>query len=134
MKAAIEELQTDGYRVPDYPDEPATPAEQEIKNRYGKVLGSTVNPVLREGNSDRRAPKAVKEYARRNPHSMGDWSSNSKTHVATMDQGDFFSNEKSTTIKQAGNLKIELIARDGSVTVLKESVPVLVGEIVDATS
>ncbi len=133
LKAAIEELQTDGYRVPDYPDEPATPAEQEIKNRYGKVLGSAVNPVLREGNSDRRAPKAVKEYARRNPHSMGDWSSDSKTHVATMDQGDFFSNEKSTTIKQAGNLKIELIARDGSVTVLKESVPVLVGEIVDAT-
>ncbi len=111
LKAAIEELQADGYRVPDYPDEPATPAEQEIKNRYGKVLGSAVNPVLREGNSDRRAPKAVKEYARRNPHSMGDWSSDSKTHVATMDHGDFFSNEKSTTIKQAGNLKIELIAR-----------------------
>ena len=133
LKAAIEELQADGYQVPDYPDEPATSAEQEIKDRYAKVLGSAVNPVLREGNSDRRAPKAVKEYARKNPHSMGAWSTDSKTHVATMDHGDFFSNEKSTTIQQAGNLKIELVSSNGSVTTLKESVPVLAGEIVDAT-
>ena len=133
LKAAIEELQADGYDVPDYPDEPETPPKKEIKNRYAKVLGSAVNPVLREGNSDRRAPKAVKEYARKNPHSMGAWSSDSKTHVATMDDGDFFSNEKSTTIKQDGSLKIELVGDDGSVTTLKESVPVLAGEIVDAT-
>ena len=133
LKAAIEELQADGYNVPDYPDEPETPEEEATRNRYAKVLGSAVNPVLREGNSDRRAPKAVKEYARKNPHSMGAWSSDSNTHVATMDHGDFFSNEKSTTIKQAGKLKIELVAEDGNVTTLKESVPVLAGEIVDAT-
>ena len=133
LKAAIEELQADGYQIPDYPDEPDSPAEEEIKKRYAKVLGSAVNPVLREGNSDRRAPKAVKEFARKNPHSMGAWSSESKTHVATMNEGDFFSNEKSTTIKQDGNLKIELLSDNGNVIMLKESVPVLAGEIVDAT-
>ena len=133
LKATIAELQAKGFKVPDFPDDPANDDEKAIKARYAKVLGSAVNPVLREGNSDRRAPTAVKQYAKKNPHSMGAWSSDSKTHVATMGAGDFQANEKSTTIEKAGSLKIELVADDGNATVLKESVPVLEGEIVDAT-
>ena len=133
LKAAIEELQAKGFKVPDYPDDPETPADKEIKSRYAKVLGSAVNPVLREGNSDRRAPTPVKNYAKENPHSMGAWSGDSKTHVATMDQGDFRSNEKSCTIGSAGSVRIELVADDGAVSVLKDSVPVLDGEVIDST-
>ncbi len=133
LKAAIAELQGDGYPLPDYPDEPANPEEEEIKARYDRVKGSAVNPVLREGNSDRRAPNAVKQYARNNPHSMGTWSADSVTRVATMSAGDFRSNEQSTTMAEAGELKIELVADDGTATVLRKSVPVEAGEIVDAT-
>jgi isocitrate dehydrogenase len=133
LKDAIEELQSKGFNVPDYPDEPESAEAKAIKNRYAKVLGSAVNPVLREGNSDRRAPKAVKQYAKKNPHSMGAWLPDSQTHVATMSEGDFRSNEKSTTIEKAGSLKIEWVGADGSTKVLKESVPVLEGEVVDAT-
>ena len=133
MKAAIAELQSKGYDVPDYPDEPSTPEEVEIKQRYGKVMGSAVNPVLRQGNSDRRAPKAVKDYARSHPHSMGAWSPESKTHVATMGAGDFRSNEQSITAASDTTFRIEYVADDGGVTVLKESIPVLAGEVVDST-
>ena len=134
IKEAVAELQAKGYAVPDFPDDPTTDKEKDIRTRYSKVLGSAVNPVLREGNSDRRAPNAVKQYARKNPHSMGKWSSDSKTHVATMTRGDFRSNEKSVTIDKAGSLKVELIGDSGNTTVLKESIPVLAGEIVDATA
>ena len=133
MKAAIAELHAKGYDVPDYPDEPATPEQTEVKQRYGKVMGSAVNPVLRQGNSDRRAPKAVKEYARAHPHSMGAWAPDSKTHVATMGEHDFRSNEQSITAATATTLRIEHVATDGSVTVLKDSVPVLAGEVVDSS-
>ncbi len=133
LKEAIQELQAKGYAIPSYPDEPKTDAEKAIKARYGKVLGSAVNPVLREGNSDRRAPKAVKEYAKKHPHSMGKWSADSKTHVATMSGGDFFSNEKSVTIKTADKLTVQWVGADGTVVILKDSVPVLADEIVDAT-
>jgi isocitrate dehydrogenase len=133
LKAAIEELQAKGFQVPDYPDDADTPDQEAIKKRYAKVLGSAVNPVLREGNSDRRAPTAVKNYAKKNPHSMGSWSADSNTSVATMDAGDFRSNEKSCTITKAGNVKIELVASDGTTTTLKDSVPVLEGEVIDAT-
>ena len=134
LKATIAELQAKGYDVPDYPGDPETDAEREIKSRYGKVLGSAVNPVLREGNSDRRAPGAVKQYAQKNPHSMGAWSADSKTHVASMSDGDFVSNEKSVTIEKAGNLRIEWVGTDGSTETLKEGVPVLAGEVVDSTA
>ena len=133
LKAAIEELQSAGYGVPDYPDDPATPEEEDIRARFDRVKGSAVNPVLREGNSDRRAPKAVKQYARNNPHSMGAWAGDSITHVSTMSDGDFRSNELSTTIDEATELRIELVTGDGAATVLKKSVPVLAGEVVDAT-
>ena len=133
MKAAIAELQAKGYDVPDYPDEPSTPDETEVRTRYGAVMGSAVNPVLRQGNSDRRAPKAVKEYAKSHPHSMGAWSPSSKTHVATMDGHDFFSNEQSLTFDDAGSVRIEYVGADGETTVLKESVPVLAGEVIDST-
>jgi len=133
LKAAIEELQAKGYAVPDFPDDPETEEATSIRNRYAKVLGSAVNPVLREGNSDRRAPNAVKQYAKKNPHSMGAWSPDSKSHVATMGQDDFSSNEKSVTIEKAGSLKIELVGETGESQVLKESVPVLAGEVVDGT-
>ena len=133
MKAAIAELQAKGYDVPDYPDEPSTPDEAEVRTRYGAVMGSAVNPVLRQGNSDRRAPKAVKEYAKSHPHSMGAWSPSSKTHVATMDGHDFFSNEQSLTFDDAGSVRIEYVGADGESTVLKESVPVLAGEVIDST-
>ena len=133
LKAAIEELQQQGYKLPAYPDEPQTDEERSIQSRYDKVKGSAVNPVLREGNSDRRAPKAVKEYARSNPHSMGTWSPDSKTRVATMGQNDFRSNEKSVTVPEATDVKIEFVAKDGTATVLKASTPLLAGEVIDAT-
>lgn len=132
LKAAITELQAEGYALPDYPDEPSTNEEKEIKARYDKIKGSAVNPVLREGNSDRRAPKAVKEYARQNPHSMGAWSTDSKTRVAHMTADDFRSSEKSVTVEEATDVRIEFVAADGSTTVLKESTPLLAGEILDA--
>jgi len=133
LKAAIAELQAKGYALPDFPENPATDAGKATRARYAKVLGSAVNPVLREGNSDRRAPKAVKDYAKKHPHSMGKWSPDSKTSVATMGAGDFFSNEKSVTVPTATDVKIEHIAADGTVTVLKASTPLKAGEILDAT-
>ena len=133
LKAAISELQAQGYALPDYPDDPQGPADEEIRTRYDRVKGSAVNPVLREGNSDRRAPKPVKAYARSHPHSMGDWSSDSETSVATMASGDFRANEQSVTIAEPTTLRIEHTATDGTVTVLKDDLPVLAGEIVDAT-
>jgi len=133
LKAAVAELQGQGYALPDYPENPQTEAEKEIKTRYAKVMGSAVNPVLREGNSDRRAPKAVKEYARKNPHSMGKWSSESKTNVGTMGKNDFFSNEKSVVVAEATDAKIELIGKDGSSKVLKDKTPLKAGEILDGT-
>jgi isocitrate dehydrogenase len=133
LKAAIAELQAHGYSLPDYPESPATDAEKDIRARYDKIKGSAVNPVLREGNSDRRAPKAVKDYAKAHPHRMGEWSPSSKTEVATMGAFDFFSNEKSVTVAEATDVKIEFIAKDGSVTVLKEKTPLKAGEIFDAT-
>ncbi|MEZ4318773.1 MAG: NADP-dependent isocitrate dehydrogenase [Myxococcota bacterium] len=133
LKAAIAELQGKGYGLPDYPEEPKSDAEKAIKARYDKVKGSAVNPVLREGNSDRRAPKAVKEYARNNPHSMGAWSKASKSHVATMASGDFRSNEQSVTVPAATTANIEHVAADGTVTVLKGGLKLQAGEIVDGT-
>ena len=134
LKEAIAELQGKGFPIPAYLENPATEEERETRSRYAKVMGSAVNPVLRDGNSDRRAPKAVKEYARKHPHSMGAWSKDSKTKVGTMaGKGDFFSNEKSVTVASATDAKIELVAADGSVTVLKESTPLLAGEILDGT-
>ena len=133
LKAAIAELQVKGYRLPDYPDEPSNEDEKGIKARYDRIKGSAVNPVIREGNSDRRAPNAVKQYARKNPHSMGAWSRDSKTHVSQMDHGDFRSKEKSLTIAQDGHVRIELVTADGRVTVLKEEIPVLRGEVIDGT-
>ncbi len=133
LKAAIAELNEKGYDVPAYPENPQNDAEKEIKNRYAKVLGSAVNPVLREGNSDRRAPGAVKNYAKKFPHSMGAWSQDSKSHVATMSSGDFASTEKSVTMAEATDAKISFIGNDGNTTVLKESTPLEAGEIVDAT-
>ena len=134
LKAAIEELQNGGFNLPPYPDEPCNDEEKDIKARYDKVKGSAVNPVLREGNSDRRAPKAVKEYARNNPHSMGIWSADSKTRIASMGENDFRSNEKSVTVENATDVRIELIGTDGSTIVLKESTPLLAGEVIDATA
>lgn len=133
LNGAIGELQNKGYALPDYPDEPKNETERDIKSRYDKIKGSAVNPVLREGNSDRRAPRAVKNYAKKNPHSMGAWLSDSKTHVATMDHGDFKSNEKSTTLQQATNVKIQLNVDNGQTIVLKENIPLLEREIIDAT-
>ncbi|RPE38103.1 isocitrate dehydrogenase [Streptomyces sp. Ag109_O5-1] len=133
LKAAVAELQGKGYALPDYPDDPKTDEEREIRARYDKVKGSAVNPVLREGNSDRRAPASVKNYAKTHPHRMGAWTPESKTNVATMGENDFRSTEKSAVISEAGALKIELVAEDGTTTVLRESVPVLAGEVVDAS-
>ncbi|KIG19279.1 Isocitrate dehydrogenase [Enhygromyxa salina] len=133
LKAAIKELQAHGYALPNYPEEPATADEREAQARYDKIKGSAVNPVLREGNSDRRAPAAVKAYARNNPHSMGAWSGDSKTRVATMDSGDFRSNEKSLTVPAATSVRIEHVAADGTTTVLKDDLGLLPGEIIDAT-
>ena len=133
LKAAIAELQSKGYALPEYPDNPRTEGEKEIRARYDRIKGSAVNPVLREGNSDRRAPKAVKEYARKHPHSMGAWTADSKTNVGTMGKDDFFSNEKSLTVPEATDVKIEFVGADGSVKVLKEKTPLKAGEILDAT-
>ena len=133
LKAAIAELQSQGFALPNYPDEATTAEEKDIKSRYDKVKGSAVNPVLREGNSDRRAPKAVKEYARQNPHSMGAWTAASKTRVATMGGDDFFSNEKSVTVEEATEVAIEFVAADGTTTTLKASTPLKAGEIFDGT-
>ncbi|NLR91024.1 NADP-dependent isocitrate dehydrogenase [Flammeovirga agarivorans] len=132
LQAAINELQAQGYNVPDFPAEPQNAEEEEIKARYAKVLGSAVNPVLREGNSDRRAPKAVKNYARKHPHSMGAWTSSSKSHVASMPANDFYGSEKSVTVDKATDVKIEFVGADGSTKVLKEKVALLDGEIIDA--
>ena len=133
LKEAIAELQAHGYAVPEYPEVPKNDAEKDAKARYDKVKGSAVNPVLREGNSDRRAPKAVKDYARKHPHSMGKWSPDSRTNVVTLDKDDFFSNEKSVTVPAAADVKIELVAADGSVSVLKDKFALKAGEILDAT-
>jgi len=133
LKAAIKELQGKGYRVPDYPENPTSPAEQQIKARYGKVLGSAVNPVLREGNSDRRAAGAVKAYAKKHPHRMGRWTADSKAHVATMSRGDFASNEKSVTVPEATTVRIEFTDKAGKVTVLKDKLALKAGEVIDGT-
>jgi isocitrate dehydrogenase len=133
LKAAIAELQSHGYAIPNFPEDPQSDSEKEIKAKYSKVLGSAVNPVLREGNSDRRAPKAVKNYAKSNPHSMGAWSSDSKTKVASMENGDFYGSEKSVTVAEANDVKIEFVAKDGSTTVLKASTPLKAGEIIDSS-
>ena len=131
LKAAITELQANGYQIPNYPDEANSAEDKDIQARYNKVKGSAVNPVLREGNSDRRAPKAVKNYAKNNPHSMGEWSSDSKTHVSSMSANDFYGSEKSMTMSYATDSKIEFIGTDGSSQVLKASQPLLEGEIID---
>nr|WP_308006305.1 NADP-dependent isocitrate dehydrogenase [Xanthomonas albilineans] len=132
LKAAIKELQQQGYALPDYVDEPKNAQERDAKARYDRVKGSAVNPVLREGNSDRRAPASVKQYARKHPHRMGAWSAQSKSHVAHMDAGDFYGSERSALIEQAGSVKIELIGKDGTVSVLKEKTAVQASEIIDA--
>jgi isocitrate dehydrogenase len=133
LKTAIKELQGQGYQVPEYPENPTTPAEQAIKARYGKVLGSAVNPVLREGNSDRRAAGAVKEYAKKHPHKLGRWTPDAKAHVATMSRGDFASNEKSVTIPEATTARIEFTDAKGAVTVLKDKLALKAGEVLDGT-
>ena len=133
LKGAIAELQAHGYNVPDYPETPQNDAEAAIKAKYAKVLGSAVNPVLREGNSDRRAPKAVKNYAKANPHSMGAWSAESKTAVASMEGGDFYGSEQSLTVADATDVKIEFVGQDGTTTVLKASTPLKAGEIIDSS-
>ena len=133
LKAAIAELQGQGYALPDYPDDPRTDEDKDVRARYDKIKGSAVNPVLREGNSDRRAPLSVKNYAKTHPHRMGAWTAESKTNVATMGENDFASTEKSTVIAADGALRIELVGEDGTATVLREKVPVLAGEVVDAS-
>ena len=132
LKAAIAELQQAGYDIPDYPDEPEDDEQRDIQARYDRVKGSAVNPVLREGNSDRRAPASVKAYARAHPHSMGAWSTDSRSHVSTMSEGDFRSTERSVTVDAPGEVRIELAGEDGRVTVLKASTPVLENEVLDA--
>ena len=133
MKAAIDELRTEGYALPNYPEDPRTDEERDIKARYDKVKGSAVNPVLREGNSDRRAPRAVKEYARLNPPPMGAWATDSKTHIATMTSGDFRSNEKSLTVTEVTSVRIEHVDSAGKRTVLREGIDLLPGEVIDGT-
>jgi len=133
LQAAIKELQAQGFNIPDYPETVTTDAEKEIKARYSKVMGSAVNPVLREGNSDRRAPLSVKNYARKHPHKMGAWAADSKSHVAHMSEGDFYASEKAALIEAPGSVKIELIAQDGTTTVLKEKTAVQAGEIIDCS-
>ncbi len=133
LKTAIAELQSHGYALPNYPEDPQNDAEKEIKAKYSKVLGSAVNPVLREGNSDRRAPKSVKNYAKANPHSMGAWSADSKTKVASMESGDFYGSEKSVTVSDATDVKIEFVDQNGNATVLKASTPLKAGEIIDTS-
>ena len=132
LKAAIRELQSQGYKVPDYPEDPKSESEEEIKARYGKVLGSAVNPVLREGNSDRRAAASVKQFARKHPHRMGKWAPASKTHVAHMSRGDFYGSEKSVTVPEAVTTRIEFVGQDGKVTLLRDKLQLKPGEIIDA--
>ncbi|MFU8859108.1 MAG: NADP-dependent isocitrate dehydrogenase [Cyclonatronaceae bacterium] len=132
LRAAIKELQSQGYKVPDYPDEARTDEQKEARERYAKVLGSAVNPVLREGNSDRRAPKSVKDYVRKHPPPMGEWDSGSATHVASMSKGDFYGSEKSVTVPAGGSAKIEFMGEDGTVSVLKPEVKLTPGEVIDA--
>ncbi len=132
LTAAIKELQSHGYGIPAFPEEPSSEAEREIRARYAKVLGSAVNPVLREGNSDRRVAAPVKAYAQKHPHSMGEWSADSKTHVASMSDGDFYGSEQSLVMEEAGEVRIELLGTDGQVTVLKERLPLQAGEVIDA--
>lgn len=133
LKEAIEELQEKGFKLPDYPDEPKNEEEKTIKSKYDKIKGSAVNPVLREGNSDRRAPKAIKNYAKKNPHSMGAWAPDSKTHVATMSKGDFRGNELSTTLENSDDVRIELVDENGNTTILKDKIALQKDEIIDAT-
>ena len=133
LKTAIAELQSHGYALPNYPEDPQNDAEKEIKAKYSKVLGSAVNPVLREGNSDRRAPKSVKNYAKANPHSMGAWSADSKTKVASMESGDFYGSEKSVTVSDRTDVKIEFVNQNGNATILKASTPLKAGEIIDTS-
>ena len=133
LNEAIKELQAKGYKLPDYPDEPKTEEDKNIKSRYDKIKGSAVNPVLREGNSDRRAPRAVKNYAKQNPHSMGAWSKDSKTHVATMGAGDFQANEKSLTIDRATKIQVKLVSKTNTEIILKQEIALQAGEIIDAT-
>lgn len=132
LKAAVKELQEDGFAVPDYPEEPSTDEEREVRAKYDAVKGSAVNPVLREGNSDRRAPASVKKYAQSHPHSMGAWSGDSRTHVSTMSDGDFRHSERSVTVESADDVRIEHVGADGTITVLKASTPLLAGEVIDA--
>ena len=134
LKEAIAELQAKGFALPDLPEVPQSEEEKSVKAKYSKVLGSAVNPVLREGNSDRRAPKAVKNYAKKHPHSMGAWSSDSKTHVVSMKEGDFYGSEKSITVKEATDVKIEFTDNNGTTTILKESTPLKAGEIIDSSA
>ena len=134
LKEAIKELQAKGYALPDFPEEAQSEEEKTVKAKYAKVLGSAVNPVLREGNSDRRAPKAVKNYAKKHPHSMGAWSADSKTHVASMSDGDFYGSETSVTVKEATDVKIEFVDNNGNTTVLKASTPLKAGEIIDSAA
>ncbi len=133
LQAAVKELQSQGYKIPDYPENPKTDAEKEIRARYDKIKGSAVNPVLREGNSDRRAPLSVKQHTRKHPHKMGAWSQDSKTHVAHMNRGDFYSNEKSVTLTEATDARIEFVGQDGKTTVLKPKLALQAGEVIDAT-
>ena len=134
LKAAIAELQALGYALPNYPEEPQNSAEEEIKGKYDKIKGSAVNPVLREGNSDRRAPKAVKMYAQKHPHKMGAWTAESKSHVSSMTHGDFYGSENSTTLTKATNAQIVLKAADGTTQVLKSSLPLIEGEVIDTAA
>lgn len=133
LKTVIKELQAKGYALPDYPEDPANQQQQEIKTRYDKVKGSAVNPVLREGNSDRRAPAAVKAYARKHPHSMGSWSADSRSHVASMEHGDFYGSERSTTVAEPTTVRIEFVDSEGTLTLLKEDIELLAGEVIDAS-
>ena len=133
LQAAVKELQSQGYKIPDYPESPKTDAEKEIRARFDKIKGSAVNPVLREGNSDRRAPLSVKQHTRKHPHKMGAWSQDSKTHVAHMSRGDFYSNEKSVTLTEATEARIEFVSQDGKTTVLKPKLALQAGEVIDAT-
>lgn len=133
LKAAIKELQQQGFALPDYPDEPVNEEQKALKVKYDKVKGSAVNPVLREGNSDRRAPLAVKQYSKKNPHSMGKWSADSKSHVVSMSEGDFYGSEKSITVSKKGNVRIELQGKDGRITILRSSLPLQEGEVIDAS-
>ena len=132
LKAVIKELQSQGYKIPDFPENPQNDAEKELKVRFGKVLGSAVNPVLREGNSDRRAALSVKNFARKHPHRMGKWAPDSKTHVAHMTANDFYGSETSVTVSEAGPVRIEFVGADGKSTVLKEKTTLKVGEVIDS--